>query len=56
MRASHQVSSDRARRVLDATFRPLSETVRDVVTWYEAHDYFTLPAPTGARRTAPSAG
>lgn len=30
-------SSARAERELGATFRPLEETIRDVVTWYGAH-------------------
>ncbi len=42
MAAKHSVTSDKAERELGATFRPLEETVRDVVSWYR--DRAMLPA------------
>ena len=45
MRARHTVSSERARKRLGATFRPLSETVRDVVGWYTKHGFIDVPVP-----------
>lgn len=32
-----RVASAEAERVLGASFRPLDETIRDVVGWYEEH-------------------
>jgi dihydroflavonol-4-reductase len=37
-------SSARAERELGATFRPLEETIRDVVSWYEAHAPVMAPS------------
>jgi hypothetical protein len=34
------VSSERALRELGATFRPLSETLHDVVAWYSKQGFF----------------
>jgi dihydroflavonol-4-reductase len=39
MHAKPTVSSARAQRELGASFRPLTETLRDVLTWYEKHGF-----------------
>jgi dihydroflavonol-4-reductase len=39
MHAKPTVSSERAQRELGASFRPLTETLRDVLTWYEKHGF-----------------
>ncbi len=39
LRWRHRVSSERAQRELGATFRPLSETLHDVVAWYAKHGF-----------------
>jgi dihydroflavonol-4-reductase len=53
LRWEHKVSSARAVAKLGATFRPFTETARDVVAWYSEHGYFAktplLPAPAVAR-------
>ncbi|HET7543101.1 MAG TPA: NAD-dependent epimerase/dehydratase family protein [Polyangiaceae bacterium] len=43
-------SSAKAQRELGVTFRPLPETIRDVVTWYGAHS--ELMAPAGRQSVA----
>ncbi len=42
MHAKMQVTSAKVERELDATFRPIEETLRDVVVWYRKH-----PIPHG---------
>jgi dihydroflavonol-4-reductase len=39
MHAKPTVSSARAQRELGSSFRPLTETLRDVLTWYEKHGF-----------------
>jgi dihydroflavonol-4-reductase len=43
-------SSARAERELGATFRPLDETIRDVVRWYEAHAEVMAPSTASGGR------
>lgn len=38
MSEKHYVSSAKAERELGASFRPLDETIRDVIRWYDEHD------------------
>jgi dihydroflavonol-4-reductase len=37
LRHARLTSSEKARRELGATFRPLIETLRDEVAWFRAH-------------------
>lgn len=49
LRSNHRVDSRKAERDLGATFRPLSETLRDAVRWYRDHDYVGANAAVDSR-------
>ena len=38
-----QLSSAKAEQELGATFRPLGETIKDTVAWYQSHSIFNRP-------------
>ncbi len=46
MLALHTLSSAKAERELGITFRPLEQTLRDTLTWYQENGYINPLAPT----------
>lgn len=52
MARKHTVTSAKAEKALGARFRPLDETIHDVVQWYADHKM--LPEGTEVKRTAPA--
>jgi dihydroflavonol-4-reductase len=59
LRLDYRIDSSKAERELDATFRPLAETLRDEVAWFVSNGYvdadaeieFPDPGDDGAERT-----